>query len=499
MSIEAFQRLVSNATSVFVGTNIDQAALNAANGTGTNADQVARTLAPVAWPLLEKYDNDNSLQAYSPFGGVPNPEYVWKLPVSDGQTSAFAAASAPFLIPAGASVSFSLFLNAFADNAMEARIEIFEDTGGAGTGPFAKSAVQPAGLDDFFLMAGDPNMPALGLLETQPYNWQDIRVYSTRCLVSGSPTAARTFKIVVSFHVTNYLVMNPPNPAGLQFAVDMYADGPDYLYVSNVGDKTVEIYNIANPASPVRIGQFNGGNLNNPRGMAITGTTLYVANAGSFTVSMYNAANPTAPLYISEFNGANLSSPHGLAITGTTLYIANRGDDTIEIYNIVNPTSPAHVTEFGSGDLHRPEGLAITGTTLYVANQNDGTVEIYDIANPTAPVRVTEFGSGDLSEPVGLAITGTTLYVANQGNSTIEIYNITNPIAPVRITEFGSGEVSEPAGMAITGITLYVANQNNSTVEIYNISTPTAPVHAGQFNGGNVNQPYGLVINSFVG
>ncbi|WP_185929595.1 hypothetical protein [Paenibacillus popilliae] len=43
MSIEAFQRLVSNAASVFVGTNMDQVALNAANGTGTNADQVART------------------------------------------------------------------------------------------------------------------------------------------------------------------------------------------------------------------------------------------------------------------------------------------------------------------------------------------------------------------------------------------------------------------------------------------------------------------------
>ncbi|MDT8979277.1 hypothetical protein RQP50_23850 [Paenibacillus sp. chi10] len=199
MSIEAFQRLVSNATSVFVGTNIDQAALNAANGTGTNADKVARTLAPVAWPLLEKYDNDNSLQAYSPFGGVPNPEYVWKLPVSEGQTSAFAAASTPFLIPAGASVSFNLFLNAFADNAMEARIELFEDTGGAGTGPFAKSAVQPAGLDDFFLIAGDPNMPALGLLETQPYNWQDI----------------------------------------------------------------------STPTSPVRVGEFNGGNVNQPYGLVI--------------------------------------------------------------------------------------------------------------------------------------------------------------------------------------------------------------------------------------
>lgn len=404
MSIEAFQRLVSNATSVFVGTNMDQAALNAANGLGTNADQVARTLAPVAWPLLEKYDNDNSLQAYSPFGGVPNPEYVWKLPVSDGQTSAFAAASAPFLIPAGASVSFSLFLNAFADNAMEARIELFEDTGGAGTGPFAKSAVQPVGLDDFFLIAGDPNMPALGLLETQPYNWQDIRVYSTRCLVSGSPTAARTFKIVVSFQVTNYLVSSPPNPAGLQFAVDMYADGPDYLYVSNVGDASVEIYNISNPTNPAHVTEFGSGDLHRPEGLAITGTTLYVANQNDGTVEIYDIANPTAPVRVTEFGSGDLSEPVGLAITGTTLYVANQGNSTIEIYNITNPIAPVRITEFGSGEVSEPAGMAITGITLYIVNQLDNTVEIYNISTPTSPVRVGEFNGGNLNQPYGLVI-----------------------------------------------------------------------------------------------
>lgn len=499
MSIEAFQRLVSSTTTVFLGADADQAALSAANGTGTNADIVPRTLDPEVWPALEKFDNDVSSQVFSPFGSVPNPDYVWDLPVSDGQSSSFAIASTPFLISAGLSVDFSVFLNVFADNALEAKIELFEDTGGAGTGPFVKTAVQPSGLDAFLLIAGDPNTPAVGLTEMRPYNWQDIHVYSTRFSVSGSATVAKTFKIVVSFHATNYLVTSPPNPAGLQFVVDLYAEGPEFLYVSNVGDATVEIYNISNPFAPARIGQFNGGNLNNPRGMAITGNTLYVANAADFNVEIYNVANPAVPVRLSQFNGANLESPYGFAITGTTLYVSNRGNGTIEIYNIANPTAPVRVTEFGGGDLNRPEGMAIIGTTLYVANQSDNTVEIYNIATPTAPVRVTQFGSGDLNSPEGLAITGTTLYVANSGNNTVEIYNITTPTAPVRITEFGLGDLSQPRGLAITGITLYVANGGDNSVETYNIVTPTAPVRVGQFNAGNLNQPFGLVINPFIG
>ncbi|KFN05932.1 putative collagen triple helix [Bacillus clarus] len=42
-----------------------------------------------------------------------------------------------------------------------------------------------------------------------------------------------------------------------------------FLYVANPGDDTVEIYDITNPIIPVRVGEFNGGNLDQPLGMAI--------------------------------------------------------------------------------------------------------------------------------------------------------------------------------------------------------------------------------------
>ena len=42
-----------------------------------------------------------------------------------------------------------------------------------------------------------------------------------------------------------------------------------FLYVSNLNDNTVEIYDISTPATPVRLSQFGVGDLNGPFGLAI--------------------------------------------------------------------------------------------------------------------------------------------------------------------------------------------------------------------------------------
>ncbi|MED3572638.1 hypothetical protein [Cytobacillus praedii] len=215
MAITPFQRLTSNTTNVFLGANMAQAAMNAANNAGTNPDVVARF---PEWPSLQKFENDTSLQTFSPYGNVPNPDYIWDQPSSEGQTVAFAIDSSTFGNPS----DFSIFLVAFADNAMEAKIELFEFIGST----FVKAAPQPAGLDEFLLVAGDPNMPTEGITETTPFNWQDIRVYSTVFTSPPNPDNTRRFKIVLSFEVTNYLPTannpNNPNPAGLQFMIDIY-------------------------------------------------------------------------------------------------------------------------------------------------------------------------------------------------------------------------------------------------------------------------------------
>jgi hypothetical protein len=214
MAIIPFQRLISNTTDVFLGTDRDKAVMNAVNNKGDHPDLVPRF---PRWPSLKKFDNDDSSISFSPFGGFPNPRYIWDKRTTAGQTAAFATASSTFItFDPPIRSTFSIFLAAFADIAMEAKIEMFEQIGGI----FVKSAPQPSGLGDVLFVAGDPNTPAVGLTETKPFNWQDIRVYSTHFELPPS----KVWKIVISFEVTNYLPKNPnnPNPAGLQFMVDIY-------------------------------------------------------------------------------------------------------------------------------------------------------------------------------------------------------------------------------------------------------------------------------------
>lgn len=216
----AFQRLISNTTDVFLGIDREQAAFNAANGIGSNPNTVPRF---PTWPSVEKFMNDTVADGSpSPFANVPNPEYIWDGTPQPGQTVSMAIASNSF-VPDKDIQDFSVSIVAFADNAMEAKIELFIENA---MGNFVPVVPQPEGLENFVLIAGTPNNPATGLTETQPFNWQDVRVYSTEFRVEKSTDV---FKIVFSYEATNYLT--PPNgnanPAALQFMSDIYLSAFD--------------------------------------------------------------------------------------------------------------------------------------------------------------------------------------------------------------------------------------------------------------------------------
>lgn len=219
---QPFQRLISNGSTVFVGVDREDAEINAANGTGGKASIVPRLSA--TWPALKKYDNDVAPGSPSPFNSVPNPEYIWQPPITDGQTAAFAIASDSFTANGVEVVRMSVNLAAFADNAMETKITLFERKADT---TFAKVEIQPNGLNDYILISGTPNTPATGLTEFMPFNWQNIRVYSTFFAAAAIDLAnPRVLKVVISFEPTNYLpsILGATNPAGLQFIVDLYKD-----------------------------------------------------------------------------------------------------------------------------------------------------------------------------------------------------------------------------------------------------------------------------------
>ncbi|CAH0166132.1 hypothetical protein SRABI80_00986 [Peribacillus frigoritolerans] len=138
---------------------------------------------------------------------------------------------------------------------MEAKIELFEEIGGT----FVKVSPQPEGLDEFLLIAGEPNNPAVGLtINNPPFTFQDTRMYSTRFTTPDNiPSVSRTFKIVVSFEVTNYLQQpiyssNPSslnNPAALQFMVDIFLAPESCIEPPPIATRIVYVNKAGNDAT----------------------------------------------------------------------------------------------------------------------------------------------------------------------------------------------------------------------------------------------------------
>ncbi|CAH8708752.1 hypothetical protein M5W83_26070 [Paenibacillus thiaminolyticus] len=194
------QTVVASGASTYIAA--DQ--LTAINLAATVDPDHKATVIPrfPAWPSITKYVNDN--------GGFSDvvPEYIWDSTTTDNQVRAFAALSGGV----GSQVSpvtMSVSLTVFADNAHIARIDVYDFSGSS---PAFVETLTPPVLTDGSLDANT------GLIETPPYNWQDIRIYNKQ---SSPLPAGGIYGIIVSFTVVNYLGPTPPitpgNPAGLMF------------------------------------------------------------------------------------------------------------------------------------------------------------------------------------------------------------------------------------------------------------------------------------------
>ncbi|MCF8563268.1 hypothetical protein LLE49_00725 [Alicyclobacillus tolerans] len=212
MAIVPFERLLSNARSTYVAhTRARAIEFALAGGVAHTATRVDRASSDFLWPRLEPFTNDNETLTNVP-PARKRPQYIWGSTTTAGQTLYFAMASGT-INPTGSS-DIVVFLTAFADNALNARVDLYDITNGTHTS-----------LSDGVLHDGNVTNPAN--FETQfPYNWQNIRFYS----INGTfPSPSHLYKVVVSFEVLNYDQLDLPgyvNPAALQFVTDIYVTNP---------------------------------------------------------------------------------------------------------------------------------------------------------------------------------------------------------------------------------------------------------------------------------
>ncbi|HBS87419.1 MAG: hypothetical protein A2W91_13730 [Bacteroidetes bacterium GWF2_38_335] len=150
------------------------------------------------------------------------------------------------------------------------------------------------------------------------------------------------------------------------------------LYTVNTSQ--VEVFDIANPASPVH----TSATITTSR----TIETLFTYNDYLFmgtTTGMlvYDVSNSGNPAYVSEIDHFQSCDP--VVVDGTTAYVTLRAGNTcggvtnsLEVININNISSPYVMNTYS---MSGPYGLGIDGKTLFVCDGTAG-LKIYDVTDP---------------------------------------------------------------------------------------------------------------------
>ncbi len=198
------------------------------------------------------------------------------------------------------------------------------------------------------------------------------------------------------------------------------------------------------------------GGLNNPQGVAVSGSDVFVTNVNGGTVGEYTLqGEPVNPALIS-----GLESPSGIAISGGNLFVADDEAGTIGEYSLSGDKVNASLITGIDG----PEYLAISGSDLFVTS-DDGNVGEYTLSGSSVN---TQLISG-LQSPLGIAITGSDLYVVSGGvsgqNVIGEYTTAGSPVSPSLITGLDAS-----TGLAISGSDLLVGDTDAGAIAEYTLS-----------------------------
>lgn len=249
---------------------------------------------------------------------------------------------------------------------------------------------------------------------------------------------------------------------------------------------------------------------NFPQGVATDGTNVYVADTFNHVIRQVVIATgvtttlagtpSTSGTAVGAVSTGRLNNPLGLAVSGTDLYVADTSNHAIRKIVIATGVISDFAGTPGTGtagaadatgvlaSFKNPGAIAAEGTTnLYVADTGNHTIRKIVIAG--GGVVTTHAGtantiggsvdstgsSASFKSPGGLVVSATNLFVADTGNSTIRQIGLVSQIVT---TIAGSANLTggtdalgtaarfnSPTGIgASTGGTLYIADTTNHRI-----------------------------------
>jgi hypothetical protein len=169
-----------------------------------------------------------------------------------------------------------------------------------------------------------------------------------------------------------------------------------------------EIVNITDPTNPTKISNtlLTGHCIN----VCLDGDLLYVTDHIQYTnIEVYNISNLLSPVKVGEF----ILQDHDLffpTIYGDYLYVADHGSTgKLLILDISNPTNIIEVARIDVQSQRYANRMCVTENILYMADYDEGLI-LVDISDPTDPEVIASYYNGGAGYDV--AVEGNYIYFA---------------------------------------------------------------------------------------
>ena len=237
-----------------------------------------------------------------------------------------------------------------------------------------------------------------------------------------------------------------------------------YLYTvvhKNSAGGRVSVFSLADPAQPtlhseMLLGTDGGGDVQK------RGNYIYVADYFGYTLQVWDVSNLASPIRMQLITGINEPldyhsfEPWKILLKENALYLMD--DEIIQVYDISSSTNMTYVTTvLAYKDV---EGAVIWGDILIYNASFDGIIAIYDIRDPLQPILATTTHNSLTNRVLSIDSQG---YTYSSVNDTIIIYDAINKptLSTVSVSGLTSSSVTLQASITSD-------NNSSSTIKGFN-------------------------------
>jgi len=247
-----------------------------------------------------------------------------------------------------------------------------------------------------------------------------------------------------------------------------------YAYVAAA--RTLTIFNVSNPAAPIREGAYTF-----PEkiwGFRLAGSLAYVAD-DFFGLGILDVSNAAAPVLRGSIKTPGQAK--NVAIVGGKAVVADHmsGVDYVDVSNSAKPVSLGSFFVDGYS-----RDVAAAGSLAYAVDSPTG-LYVFDLSKPGPLEAVSEQQSASASTSRVIAISdapaaeGPTLAVL-MGGGLLQVYDVSNPASPVKTATFRLPGGPGAQRGSIKGKLAYIANGREG-LQVVDLSMPAMPMIVGAY------------------